>query len=117
MEAVTDQLFASVNAILRGYARYGIQKRTYPGIIEKQNHFVEGLVYQEVDAISLQRLDDFEAVEYFRKEVTVNLNDGSQVAAYTYVIPKECSDILTKEDWDLERFKKMYLKPYLKHVI
>ena len=117
MEAVTDQLFDSVNATLRGYARYGIQKRSYPGIIKKQNHFVEGLVYQEVDAISLQRLDDFEAVEYFRKEVTANLNDGSQVAAYTYVIPKERSDILTKEDWDLERFKKMYLKPYLKHVI
>jgi len=116
MEAVTGHTFNFENAILQGYARYVIKGQTFPGIIATDNQSVTGIVYDTIDEVSLQRLDKFESDVYYRKEVTVILDNRSQVPAYTYVIAPEHSSLLTGIDWDPVQFQEKHLDAYIRRI-
>jgi len=71
MYAVTTRKFRFKNAILRGYARFTVKGESYPGIIPVTGAVTEGIVYFDVDALSLDRLDAFEGDLYQRTPVRV----------------------------------------------
>lgn len=116
MQAVTGKKLIFSEATLKGYGRYRLRGRVYPGIIKSAHGSVRGLIWHGVDRRSLELLDAFEAEEYRRIPVTVRGNDGKRYSAYTYVIRPRYAKLLTREDWDLEEFRKIHLKQYLQRL-
>ena len=116
MKAVTGQLFEHQPASLPGYARYIIKGQVFPGIIAAQDKSVDGMIYNAIDEMILQRLDAFESDVYERKKVLVTLENNQQVPAYTYVISRQHEYLLTDKSWDLEVFNRKHLADYLNRI-
>ncbi|MGD8894123.1 MAG: gamma-glutamylcyclotransferase [Desulfobacterales bacterium] len=66
MYAVTARHFGSQKAILRNYARFTVKGESYSGIIPVTDAITEGIIYFNVDELSLRRLDTFEGDLYQR---------------------------------------------------
>ena len=64
MEAVTGRRFAAQKAMLHGYARFRVKGASYPGVVEAVGATTDGVLYLDVDAPSLARLDAFEGAFY-----------------------------------------------------
>lgn len=116
MQAVTGHLFRSEPATLSGYTRYRIKRHVYPGILATHFGYVDGLLYYDIDAESLRRLDEFESEVYDRKKIVVHLAALDNVEAWTYVVAQRYKYLLSGEDWDLEQFKRQHLPHYLEGI-
>lgn len=77
--------YRSVPATLSGYRRFSVPNVGYPGIIAAPGGRVAGLLYLDVAAEDVARLDAFEGAEYRRDALQVELADGSTASAGTYV--------------------------------
>ena len=86
MRAVTDHEFPSLKARLRDYARYKVIGEAYPGLTPLEGAVTEGVLYLDVDVLSVRRLDDFEGEFYERTQIPVQTIDGDSLTANTYVI-------------------------------
>lgn len=115
MRAVTQCEFKSVRATARGYARYFLKRRVYPGIVAKQGEAVEGVVYLDVGAGALARLDYFEGTEYVRESIRV-ATETSELIAESYVVPAACRDLLSQDPWNPDDFFRQGLKSFLEHA-
>lgn len=113
IKLVAGQVFPSQAARLNGYQRLKIKHRTYPGIIEDPNQFIEGVLYSNVDPASLTLLDQFEDILYERRLVSI---ESAECQAFVYVIKDEYKGRLSDEEWSLEEFKQKYLGRYLKAI-
>lgn len=116
MQAVIGKKLVFNEATLKGYGRYRLRGRIYPGIIRSAHESVQGRIYYGVNRHSLARLDTFEADEYRRIRVIVTGMDGKRVTAWTYVIRSRYGKLLTKEGWDPEMFRKHHLNLYLQRI-
>ena len=116
LQVVTGQSYTQNPAKLPGYARYLIKGQVFPGIIAADNSSVEGVVYHDIDATALQRLDDFESNVYIREEVLVTLENKHSPPAYAYVMSSEHEDLLSDQPWDIEVFIFKHLAEYLKRI-
>jgi gamma-glutamylcyclotransferase (GGCT)/AIG2-like uncharacterized protein YtfP len=67
-----------------GYRRHALTDVSYPAIVTEPLAQVEGVLYLNVDAADLARLDAFEGAEYRREAVAVSTASGP-MAAQTYV--------------------------------
>ena len=94
--------YASVAATLGGHARHAIRDETYPGMVVSTSGSVAGVLYLDVDAADLERLDRFEGEDYRRTVVTVASVDGVAYRAGTYVYRRP--DRLLDEAWRPEAF-------------
>jgi gamma-glutamylcyclotransferase (GGCT)/AIG2-like uncharacterized protein YtfP len=85
VEALTGRRFARVAARLEGFVRFE-SDIGYPYILPKSGASLSGLLLQDVDAVSLSRLDAYEGEGdlYLRQEVEV-LVAGQRVQAMAYV--------------------------------
>jgi len=115
MSAVTGRHFAAVPAQLPGYARYSLRRRRYPGLRPRRNHTTPGVLYRDVDPLSLQRLDAFEDAFYRRRRVTVYVGGEHPVLADVYVVEVASYRLLQPRRWELAVFRRHFLKPYLRH--
>ena len=79
--------------VVHGFQRLKVRHEPYPGLIRGQEA-VEGVVYLEVAAADLARLDRFEGPLYRREEVEVVCTGGERVAAFVYLIRDEYHGIL-----------------------
>jgi gamma-glutamylcyclotransferase (GGCT)/AIG2-like uncharacterized protein YtfP len=113
MHAVTGQNFQRWKASLRDYARFKLKGESYPGIIYHEGAFTDGIIYLDLDALSLKRLDGFEGEMYERVSVRVETDQGELFTAETYVIKREHCNLLSFEPWDLEEFEKDHLKEFM----
>ena len=113
MRAVTGRRHASVAATLFGYSRFRVSEASYPGLIKSADSSVNGVLYDQVGASSLQLLDRFEGEYYLRRSVTVGTERGGDQPAETYVIRPEFEHLLTRETWDGELFRQSHLKSLL----
>lgn len=113
MEAVSGHQFRSEKAELSDYQRFQIKKKVYPAIVYSKNQSTNGVVYFDVDADSLERLDYFEDVIYHRNEVTVILQDGNTISAYAYIVNPEFESTLSDKPWILDDFKDKCLEQYV----
>lgn len=104
MEKVAGCRPASVAATLAGYRRTLVRDEVYPGIAEDGRGEVAGILYCDLPAEAVRRLDAFEGEMYERRRVVVTVDGGSAGAAMTYVFRPEFRHLLTDVPWDYERF-------------
>ena len=113
MYAVTTREFRFKNAILRGYARFTVKGESYPGIIPVTDEVTEGVIYFEVDELSLARLDAFEGNLYQRKPIRVETKEREIRDAETYVIKPEYRGCLSSKEWNVKEFNQKHLEVFL----
>ena len=65
-----------------------------------------------VDAVSLERLDRYEADLYERLTIDVRTERG-RADAFVYAIREEQTDILSSERWSEMDFRARHLREYL----
>ncbi|NTV35130.1 MAG: gamma-glutamylcyclotransferase, partial [Deltaproteobacteria bacterium] len=73
----------------------------------------EGVLYLDVDAFSVKRLDDFEEELYERAGISADALDGESLMAQTYLIKPQYRDRLSSEPWDPEHFEKADLIDFM----
>lgn len=108
MAAVSGRTFACEPALLEGYARYALRGVTFPGLVEEGRSATDGVLWRDVDAASLARLDQFEGDWYVRRAVTVRAG-SQQVAAETYLLVPAQRHRVSRRRWNLARFESRYL--------
>lgn len=91
-------------AVLAGFSRHPVTGEDYPGIRRKAGARVDGLLYRELDATALARLDVFEGPQYRRESVTVTLADGRREVAQAWVFRDALDHLLEDGDWDFDTF-------------
>lgn len=102
-------------AILAGYARYRVQERAYPAIVEQPGAHVEGLVYGGLSSTELERLDLYEGELYERRLVTLP-RAGVDMHAHAYVLRSALRHLLSSDAWDLGAFTRDHLNDYLNQI-
>jgi gamma-glutamylcyclotransferase (GGCT)/AIG2-like uncharacterized protein YtfP len=75
-----------------------------PSTLDPRLNTVPGLLYLNIDAPSIERLDRFEDDFYSRQTITVICQDGSHLEAHAYIVPNERRDVLTHEIWTADEF-------------
>ena len=113
MEAVTGGRFASCEATLRGYARFGLEGASYPGLISQENATTDGVLYLDVDPQALARLDAFEGSFYDRVRVAVETTQGDRLEAEVYVVTPRHRHRLSTNAWHLDDFRRDHLEAFL----
>ncbi len=104
MTKVSGCRLASVPASLSGYQRSLVRDEVYPGISAAAHCQVDGLLYLDVPADALRRLDIFEGEMYERLEVLVQQEGCPARKAMTYAFRPEYLQLLTGIPWELEHF-------------
>lgn len=97
--------YRSVRAAVRGYARFAIRDAGYPGMIAQADGAVEGVLYLDVGADDLARLDAFEGPEYRRQTVAVLPETGATAAVQASTYLYLAADRLTAAPWEPESFR------------
>ena len=113
MYAVTTREFLFKNAMLRGYARFTVKGESYPGIIPVTDAATKGIIYFDVDKLSLARLDAFEGDMYQRTPVRVEMEKDEILNAETYVIKPEYRGYLSSKEWNVKEFNQKHLGAFL----
>lgn len=91
-------------AHLHGFRCSRVKGEEYPGIRENAEGMVQGILYLDVPEAAVQRLDIFEGEMYERRQVMVQIEDGVEKSAMTYVFLPGYHDLLTEIPWDFEEF-------------
>ena len=112
IEHIVARSLRGVAARLEGYARYRIADRVYPAIVEAPAGEVSGMLYADLDAVELDRLDAYEGALYQRRDVSVWVGRIA-TPAVTYLLRPEFRHRLSDEPWDLEAFLRDHLDEYL----
>ncbi len=113
MYAVTGRHFRSQKAILRDYARFTVKGESYPGIITVTDAITEGIIYFNVDELSLGQLDTFEGDLYQRTRIRVETEGKGILNAETYVTKSKYLGYLSLKGWDVKKFIKKDLEVFL----
>ena len=113
MYAVTAREFRFKNAILRGYARFTVKGESYPGIIPVTDAVTEGIIYIDVDELSLERLDAFEGDLYQRTPILAEIKGEETFNAEAYVIKPKFRNHLSWSEWNMKEFARKHLKAFL----
>jgi gamma-glutamylcyclotransferase (GGCT)/AIG2-like uncharacterized protein YtfP len=113
MVAVTTRRFRFKNAILRGYARFTVKGESYPGIIPGTDSVTEGIIYFDVDKLSLERLDAFEGDLYQRTPILAEMEGGETFNAEAYVIKPKFRNHLSSSEWNMKEFAQKHLEAFL----
>lgn len=120
-KAVTGRSLASYEALLNNYARYCLKHDTYPGIVPSIGITTDGVIYFDVDADAIDKLDAFEGSYYLRTPVTATLkapaNGLYTVDATAYVVKPEFRYILSDRPWHFEEFKNRFQASFEKKYV
>ncbi|HTV25296.1 MAG TPA: gamma-glutamylcyclotransferase family protein [Polyangiaceae bacterium] len=112
IEHIVGRPLRGVAARLDGYQRYRVADRVYPAIVEAVGGQVPGVLYADLEAVELERLDLYEGDLYERREVVVWVGPA-RLSAATYVIRSELQHRLSTEPWDWAGFLRDHLDEYL----
>jgi len=115
MALIAGRPLQGVPAALPGYMRYRIIDRVYPAIVAAPGWEVPGLLYSAINAVELQRLDDYEGPLYERRLVSVRGPQGA-LEVSTYVLRAQHGHRLSREPWDLGEFEREHLESYLERI-
>jgi len=113
MCAVTTREFRFKNAILRSHARFTVKGESYPGIIPATDAVTEGIIYFDVDELSLERLDAFEGDLYQRVPILAEMEGGEICNAEAYVIKPKFRNHLSSSEWNMKEFAQKHLEAFL----
>jgi gamma-glutamylcyclotransferase (GGCT)/AIG2-like uncharacterized protein YtfP len=102
---VVGREFQTVEGTLAGHSIFRVRDAAFPGIIAASSEcVVRGLVYLDVDAASVARLDRFEDDFYARLSLPIECRDGQCRNADAYTVPEKNRHVLTDELWTAENF-------------
>ena len=90
--------------VLKGYIRLRVKGHVYPGLLQREAHHVDGVLYQNVPASAWDRLDRFEGEMYARRTVSIEMDCGGRLTAETYIVRTEYVDNLEEVAWDFSEF-------------
>ena len=113
MEAVTGRALASAEARAKGFAKYLLKGRIYPGMIAVAGAVCSGRVYYHLDRRTLDILDAFEDEVYTRERIEVEVMEGGSLEAHAYLIPPLHRECLTSTPWKPDEFMTRHLVRYL----
>lgn len=113
MEAVTGRAWASAEARAKGFAKFLLKGRIYPGMTAVPGAVCSGRVYYHIDRHTLDILDAFEDEVYTRERIEVEVEGGRPLQAYAYLIPPDYRDCLTSTPWKPDEFMAKHLARYL----
>jgi len=100
-------------AVLSGYKRLSVKGEHYPGLVKSFNSSVEGVVYLDVTAQDIKRLDKFEGDCYIKIPVTVTCETGQEVNADVYLFNKRNRRSLNNTPWDPVQFQEHHLRQFI----
>ncbi len=106
MHAVSGASCRCLAAVLPNHVRKKVRGEVFPGMIGETGARVEGLLYLDVPAPAIDRLDRFEGLQYVRQEVTVTGRNGKRIAGEAYVFAVDAINQLTDDEWDFKEFMK-----------
>ena len=113
MEAVTCKSLASAEAWAKGFTKFLLKGRIYPGMTALPGATCSGRVYYHIDRRTLEILDAFEDEVYIRERIEVEVQEGRSLEAYAYLIPPHYRDCLTSILWQPDEFRSKHLVHYL----
>lgn len=117
-EAVTGRSLEGEDAVLEGYARFRVRGEAYPGIVAAAGAHVPGVIYTDIDPVSLARVDRFEGEMYRRQAVQVRASpEGRAVAAETYVVRPRWRVLLADAPWDPDEFARRWHDAYVRECL
>jgi len=116
MEEVSGCRLSCAPGTVRGYSRRSVRGEYYPALVRDEKCCVEGVVYRNVPSAAWDRLDRFEGEMYVRQPVQIEMTDGANLPALTYVVRPEFLDRLDESEWNVadflrngkERFQREY---------
>ena len=101
------------SAVLLGYKRLTVKGANYPGLVKSFNSSIEGVVYRNVTAQDIKRLDKFEGECYKKISVSVACETGQLLNAEVYLFNIRHKNLLTNTPWDPVRFKAHHLRQFI----
>jgi gamma-glutamylcyclotransferase (GGCT)/AIG2-like uncharacterized protein YtfP len=111
---VVQATYRSETALLSGYIRKAVKGATYPVVYPRtDSDTVEGLVYYDISADDMKRLDRFEGDYYQRRSESVRLSDGRLIDAEVYILKEAFRSIASDRDWDQKQFEREGLSSFL----
>lgn len=111
---VVGREWTSEPASVAGYAVFRVADGVYPVMVEAgADDVVRGLVFRNVDAATLQVLDEYESDLYDRIEVRAQIADGEFIGCHAYVLPERNYAHASGEPWSAEAFERDHLTGYL----
>ena len=113
METVTGRSLASAEAWAKGFAKFLLKGRIYPGMTAFRGAICSGRVYYHIDRRTLEILDAFEDEVYTRERIEVEVRDGRSLEAYAYLLLPQDRDCLTSTLWQPNEFRSKHLVHYL----
>ncbi|MCB9897870.1 MAG: gamma-glutamylcyclotransferase [Planctomycetes bacterium] len=99
-------------ARLADHARLAVRDAVYPGIVPRFGATVRGVLFADVDAADLARLDAYESAIYERRRVEV-LSDGVVQPAWAWIVTERERARLTDQPWDERVFELCHLTAYV----
>src|SRR5262249_9421616 len=104
--SVVGRDFATVAETAAGYSIFRVRDAAFPGITPASEEISgTGLVYLDVDEVSVARLDRFEDTFYDRQSILIDCVDGIRREADAYVVREQNRHVLTAEPWTAEWFE------------
>jgi gamma-glutamylcyclotransferase (GGCT)/AIG2-like uncharacterized protein YtfP len=90
-----------------------VKGESYPGIIPATDAVTEGIIYFDVDELSLGRLDAFEGDLYQRTPVLVEMGGGEVINSEAYMVKPKFKHYLSSSEWNIKEFAQKHLKTFL----
>lgn len=100
-------------AVLAGYKRLCVKGKTYPGLVKTFGCSVEGVVYLNVSAQDIQRLDRFEGEYYKKIPVAVSSEGSHALDAEVYLFRQSYKHLLGNTPWDPDQFQTHHLRQFI----
>jgi gamma-glutamylcyclotransferase (GGCT)/AIG2-like uncharacterized protein YtfP len=110
---IAGRRYEKHTALLKGYRRLCVKGETYPGLVKSFNCSVEGVVYLDVTAQDIRRLDRFEGDYYRRISVAVSSETGDMLDAEVYLFSKQSRHLLSTLPWNPVRFQMLHLRRFI----
>ena len=110
---VTGLEAAGAPARLAEHAARRLLGFSYPALIESRGAETRGVLYQNITAEALARLDTFEGTYYDRVMVTVPAADGAATSAWVYRAARADDPAILTEEWDAADFEQNHLEAFL----
>lgn len=97
--------YEQVIATLNGYQRVAMRKESYPAALPKPFASIQGILYRDVKAADIAKLDYFEGDYYLRCSEIVTTIKGKKIPAEVYVLNKQYRHLASATQWDINRFR------------
>jgi gamma-glutamylcyclotransferase (GGCT)/AIG2-like uncharacterized protein YtfP len=112
-DRIVHRHYAKQAAVLSGFRRLPVKGETYPGLVKSISGSVQGILYFDVNARDIKRLDKFEGKYYRKMPVRVWTMDGRVHNARTYVFSDRYRRLLGHSAWDPDHFHRQQLSGFI----